>query len=119
MILCDHGPGGAAALFRDAETVVTADTAEALPGAFAALDAARAAGRWVAGYVAYEAGLALEPRLAGLMPAVRPGPLLAMGVFGAPQAADAALAQASAEAAAMTRRSRGCWPISRRATAIR
>ena len=54
----------------------------------------------MAGYVAYEAGLALEPRLAGLMPAVRPGPLLAMGVFGAPQAADAALAQASAEAAA-------------------
>lgn len=98
VILCDHGPEGTAALFRDAETVVTAETPDALPGAFAALDAARAAGRWVAGYVAYETGLALEPRLAGLMPATRPGPLLAMGVFAGPDAPDALLAKAAAEA---------------------
>ena len=35
-------------------------------------------GAWIAGYVAYEAGYALEPKLARLMPRRRPGPLLAL-----------------------------------------
>ena len=33
-----------------------------------ALDAARADGLWAAGFISYEAGYALEPRLAPLMP---------------------------------------------------
>ena len=54
------------------------------------------AGAWIAGYVAYEAGYALEPKLAGLMPRRRRGPLLALGVFDAPQDAGAVLARGGA-----------------------
>lgn len=52
--------------------------------ALAAADAARQAGHTVAGYIAYEAGLALEPRLAGLADARTgaAGPLVWLGAFG-------------------------------------
>jgi para-aminobenzoate synthetase component 1 len=98
VILCEHGPGGRPAVFGRPEAVVTAEGAGDLPGAFAALDAARARGAWVAGYVAYETGYALEPRLAPLMPQGRDGPLLAMGIFAGPGEAEAVLAQAGAMA---------------------
>ena len=97
-ILCEFGPGGQAAVFGRAEAVITAEGAEDLPGALEALEAARARGRWIAGYVTYEAGYALEPRLAPLMPLGRQGPLLAMGVFAGPEPADELLARAEAEA---------------------
>jgi para-aminobenzoate synthetase component I len=61
------------------------------------LDAIRRTGKWIAGYGAYEAGYALEPRLWPLMPRRRPGPLLCFGVFDAPQDAGAILAQAADE----------------------
>ena len=47
------------------------------------------AGRWIAGYAAYELGYAFEPRLAPLMPAERRLPLLEFGVFEAPGAGGA------------------------------
>ena len=93
MILLEHGPKGQAALFDGALAVHQAWTADEVAGALAALDAARAAGRWVAGWIAYEAGYALEPKLAGLMPAAA-GPLVCFGVFEGPQAPGAVLAQA-------------------------
>ena len=64
--------------------------------ALARLDAARAAGKWVAGYIAYEAGYALEPKLHDLMPQEAAGPRLAFGIYAAPQPAEAALAEAQA-----------------------
>ncbi|MEY3307603.1 MAG: Aminodeoxychorismate synthase component 1, partial [Pseudomonadota bacterium] len=76
MILCEHGPEGRPAVFGRPESVITAEAAEDLPGAFAALDAARARGAWIAGYISYEAGLSLEPKLSGLLPPDREGPLL-------------------------------------------
>ncbi len=82
MIILEHGPGGAAQFDRAEALVVAWSAAEVLP-ALARLDAARAAGRWVAGYLAYEAGFALEPALAGLMPRVTE-PLLAFGIYAAP-----------------------------------
>jgi para-aminobenzoate synthetase component I len=100
VILCEHGPDGRPAVFLRPRAVVTAAEPAELAAACAALDAARARGLWVAGYVAYEAGYALEPRLAPLMPARRDGPLLAMGSFDAPEAAGAVLADAAAQAAA-------------------
>jgi para-aminobenzoate synthetase component I len=54
---------------------------------FAALDemeAARLAGRWLAGYFSYEAGYLLEKKLRPLLPERRRGPLLAFGVFDRP-----------------------------------
>ncbi len=102
MILCEHGPDGKPALFDGAaEHVVAWDAAEVVP-ALARLDAARAAGAWVAGYVAYEAGYALEPKLAGLMPDLirwgRDGPLVAFGIYDAPQDARPLLAQGVGDA---------------------
>jgi para-aminobenzoate synthetase/4-amino-4-deoxychorismate lyase len=70
---------GAARLYRDPVAVVTAETA---PDIVPALDRVRAAvrsGKHVAGWMGYEAGHALEPRLAGIAPAT--APLLWFGVF--------------------------------------
>ena len=98
MILFEHGPGGGAALFAAPREVILAQRADQVRGALLRADAARAGGAWVAGYVAYEAGYALEPKLARLMPARRPGPLVALGVFDAPQDAGPVLARAAEEA---------------------
>ena len=96
MILVEHGPNGQAALFAGALGVVMAWQAGDLAQALADLDAARARGHWVAGWVAYEAGYAMEPRLAGLMPKLA-GPLLCFGIYDHPQDASPVLAQAAAE----------------------
>ena len=81
MILLEHGPKGPTR-FDGAEAVVTAQSPDQVAPALAALDAARAQGKWVAGYLAYEAGAAFEPRLNGLR---RPaGPLLAFGIYREP-----------------------------------
>lgn len=73
---------GAARLFRDVRgCIATTDAAAGL----AALRDAAIAGDWLAGGIGYAAGLALEPRLAGLSPA--PGRLW-FGRFGAPELLD-------------------------------
>lgn len=102
MILLEHGPEGRPVLFAAPREVIVAETAADVAPALARLDAARAAGAWVAGYLSYEAGYALEPKLAALMPEGRAHPLLAFGVYDAPQAAEAVLAQARAEAAGVS-----------------
>jgi para-aminobenzoate synthetase component 1 len=96
MILVEHGPNGQAALFAGALGVVVAWKAGDLAQALTDLDAARARGHWVAGWIAYEAGYAMEPRLAGLMPKLA-GPLLCFGIYDRPQDASPVLAQAAAE----------------------
>ena len=100
MILCESGPEGGPALFAGALDHVVADDASAVAPALARLDQLRAQGLWIAGYAAYEAGLALEPRLARLMPERHDGPLLAFGAYAAPQDAAAVLAQAADQAGA-------------------
>jgi para-aminobenzoate synthetase component I len=97
MILFEHGPGEKPALFDAARAVIVAVRASEVPQALAQAEAARANGAWVAGYVAYETGFALEPRLARLMPRRRPGPLVALGVFDGPMPAEAVLDQAAVE----------------------
>ena len=93
VILVEHGPEGAPAVFdRPRGVIVARRGAEVLP-ALRAAEAARRAGAWIAGYVAYEAGYALEPKLRRLMPRRRPGPLLALGLFDGPQDAGPALAR--------------------------
>ncbi len=82
MILLEHGPDGPA-LFDGAEGFVTVYEREDVGPALAQLDAARARGKWVAGYLTYEAGLAFEPRLAGLRTEAE-APLLAFGIYSGP-----------------------------------
>ncbi len=64
-------------------------------------EAALQRGFWVAGYVSYEAGYVLEPKLATLMPKSRRVPLVCFGVFSGPDAAaaKALLIRADAQAA--------------------
>ena len=102
MILVEHGPKGQAALFAGALGVVVAWKADDLAQALADLDAARARGHWVAGWIAYEAGYAMEPRLAGVMPKLA-GPLLCFGIYDHPQDASPLLAQAAVEGRAGVR----------------
>ncbi len=97
-ILVEHGPGGVPALFSGARDLVVARDAAGVLPALARLDAARAAGGWVAGWIAYEAGLAFEPRLAPLMRGT--GPLLVMGIFDGPLDGGPILARAAGEGAA-------------------
>jgi para-aminobenzoate synthetase/4-amino-4-deoxychorismate lyase len=86
-------PGGRRA-FQAPVAVIAADTAAEVPGALAAVTAALAQGRHVAGWLGYELGYALEPRLLPLLP---PNvPLLRLGVFDAPGDAPAPLGRAYA-----------------------
>ncbi|HBZ44706.1 MAG TPA: aminodeoxychorismate synthase component I [Maritimibacter sp.] len=80
----DHGPGGVAAQFDTPKRIITAWTPDEMSDAFAAMEAARGAGHWLAGLASYELGYALIPRLAARMPEDRRVPLLQFGVFDAP-----------------------------------
>jgi para-aminobenzoate synthetase/4-amino-4-deoxychorismate lyase len=80
LVLLDDGPGRQ--VFADPSQIIRADMAVEVPGALAALEAALAAGKHVAGWLGYELGTVLEPKLAGLTPAN--GPLLRLGVFNGP-----------------------------------
>ncbi len=97
MILIEHGPGGEPAFFDHPREVIVATRPREVAAVLRRAEAARAAGAWLAGFVAYEAGYALEPKLARLMPRKRPGPLVALGVFDGPRAAGPALARALEE----------------------
>ncbi|MFT4151276.1 MAG: aminodeoxychorismate synthase component I [Paracoccaceae bacterium] len=90
MILLENGPGGRPVLFDDADELVVCTQPGDVGPALRWLEGARAGGAWVAGYIAYEAGYALEPRLAPLMPAEREGPLLAFGIYTRPKEPGAA-----------------------------
>ncbi|MCT4334770.1 aminodeoxychorismate synthase component I [Paracoccus sp. YLB-12] len=80
----DHGPLPGGTLFARPQAIIRADTAAGVVPALAAIEAARARGCWLAGYLSYELGYALTPKLAPLMPASRDVPLILMGVFDAP-----------------------------------
>ena len=97
MILIEHGPGGAPALFEAPREVIVAWRPSEVRRALGRAEAARAAGAWLAGYVAYEAGYALEPKLARLMPRKRRGPLVTLGVFDGPAPAGPVLERAAEE----------------------
>ncbi len=98
MILIENGPGGRPAVFDAPRRLILAEAAADLAPALEALDAGRRAGLWAAGFLSYEAGYALEPRLAGLMPPARRLPLLAFGLYDVPVPAGPVLARAAAEA---------------------
>lgn len=80
----DHGPEARAAVFAEPERLIVANTSEDVTRVFAEMDAARADGKWLAGYASYELGYALEERLLPRMPEDRKLPLICFGVFDAP-----------------------------------
>ncbi|WP_235829751.1 aminodeoxychorismate synthase component I [Frigidibacter oleivorans] len=84
-------------MFRAPRGMIRAATGAEVAPALAAAEAALAAGHWVAGHLAYEAGLALEPRLEPLLARhAAEGPLVQLAVFDGP--APAAEARAALDA---------------------
>ncbi|MCJ7872242.1 hypothetical protein [Phaeobacter sp. J2-8] len=79
-----HETAKGSVVFDRPSEVIVAHTASDVPAALAAMTAAQAAGRWLAGFASYELGYALEPRLAALMPENRRMPLLMFGCFDGP-----------------------------------
>jgi para-aminobenzoate synthetase component I len=104
VILVEHGPDGIPALFEGARSLVVANRPSEVARAFERAEAMRRKGLWIAGYVAYEAGYALEPKLCPLMPRRRAGPLVALAAYDAPRGAGGVLDRAEAEGRATSMR---------------
>jgi para-aminobenzoate synthetase component I len=71
-------------LFDRPEELLTAESLDELETVFGKMEAARAAGKWLAGYFSYEAGALFEPKLAASLLDGRRFPLAVFGVFGTP-----------------------------------
>lgn len=80
----DNGPQGAGTQFSHPKRVIRADVPEDVPTALAAMEAAKDAGEWLAGYASYELGYVFEPKLAERLPQDRRLPLLCFGVYDSP-----------------------------------
>ncbi len=81
-VFLDDQRTGRQLYFTSPETIITANRCDDVAPAFAAIEAALADGKYIAGYFAYELGLALEPSLHDLLGA--PQTLLKLGVFNPP-----------------------------------
>lgn len=77
----NSSPEGAGYLFTDPVDRLVCHDPETVPQTLAAIDAARNRGLYAAGFLAYELGYALEPKLGPLMPVARNTPLIWMGLF--------------------------------------
>ncbi len=88
-ILFDQGPDGGAQAFADPMSVIVAWEPADVDLALLAMQEARAAGHWLAGFTSYELGYHLEPKLSALMPDGRRTPLLCFGVFARPNPSEA------------------------------
>jgi para-aminobenzoate synthetase/4-amino-4-deoxychorismate lyase len=78
-------PGGDAWLFESPEEIVACDDPEGVESALDRIAGAGRDGLYAAGFMAYELGYLLEPKLAPLLPENRRQPLIWMGLFKAPQ----------------------------------
>jgi len=84
---------GQVMLFSDPSEIIIARTRAEFLAGLARMEEAKTAGKWLAGYMAYEAGYLFEEKLAAFLPEGRETPLLAFGVFDAPEADTHPLAQ--------------------------
>ncbi len=74
-------PGATSWLYENPLRIICANTLADVSPALAAVEDATAQGHYAAGYIAYEAGYALEPRLTPLCPKDFAGPFVWFGVF--------------------------------------
>jgi para-aminobenzoate synthetase / 4-amino-4-deoxychorismate lyase len=83
VLLDDARANGASAvrLYREPCEIVVARGPEEVAGALTRIEALQAEGRDLAGYIAYEAGLALEPKVAARTRSGANGPLVWFGAF--------------------------------------
>ncbi len=83
-VIFDRGPLKEGSAFRAPRDLIRADHPDEVPAALARMEAAQAAGHWLAGYAGYELGYVLSPKLRDLLPERREIPLMSFGVFDAP-----------------------------------
>ncbi|TBY52016.1 aminodeoxychorismate synthase component I [Rhizobium leguminosarum bv. viciae] len=84
---------GQVMLFAEPAEIIVARTRAEFFAGLARMEQAKAAGKWLAGYMAYEAGYLFEEKLAPFAREHRDTPLICFGVFDAPQADTHPLAQ--------------------------
>lgn len=84
ILLDDNRTGAGALLFDAAVRIVRADEPHEIEAALDALVAAQAEGLHAAGFMSYELGLLMEPKLKALLPAGRDVPLLLFGLYEQP-----------------------------------
>jgi len=86
-VLLDNSSGSDAAslLFTDPVSTISAWEPEDVPEALGRLEGAVADGLHAAGFLAYELGYVLEPKLARRMPAERTMPLIWFGLYRSPR----------------------------------
>ncbi|MBY5375249.1 aminodeoxychorismate synthase component I [Rhizobium leguminosarum] len=84
---------GQVMLFAEPAEIIVARTRAEFFAGLARMEQAKAAGKWLAGYMAYEAGYLFEEKLAPFAGEHRETPLICFGVFDAPQADTHPLAQ--------------------------
>lgn len=77
-------PAAQSMVFDQPQEIVTARTAAEVLPALRRLEEARLNGKWLAGYISYEAGYVFEDKLRPLIAEGRETPLLAMGIFDVP-----------------------------------
>lgn len=93
ILLDDSRPAGLAGpsrLFHNPLDIIVANSLDAVPAALAAIDAAAASGKHVAGWIAYECAAAFEPRLAAAIAHYPDEPLIWMLVTDACETLDGA-----------------------------
>ncbi|WP_267553558.1 aminodeoxychorismate synthase component I [Rhizobium rhizogenes] len=84
---------GQVMIFAEPAEIITARTRAEFFDALDRMETARRQGKWLAGYIAYEAGHLFEEKLAAFAEENRETPLLCFGVFDAPAADDDSLGQ--------------------------
>lgn len=84
LILFRDDKAGREVIFTTPSAIICADRPEEFDTAWEAMQRAHEEGKWLAGYLSYEAGYLLEPKLKSLLPDGRKAPLLCFGVFDGP-----------------------------------
>ena len=84
LILFRDDKAGRDVFFAAPSSIIRADRPDEFEPAWEAMQEAHKAGKWLAGYLSYEAGYLLEPKLKSLLPEGRKAPLLCFGVFDSP-----------------------------------
>jgi para-aminobenzoate synthetase component 1 len=84
-VLFRDDTSGQVMLFADPAEIITARTRAEFFDGLARMEEAKAAGRWLAGYMSYEAGCLFEDKLAPFAEENRETPLMCFGVFDSPQ----------------------------------
>ncbi len=102
--------GGNCRLFSDPVDIIACDDPSGVGAALEAITSAGRRGLYAAGFLSYELGYALEPKLAALMPRVRAVPLIWMGLYRKPRTSNWSEARLALRSVGST----GDWELERK-----